>query len=189
MERDGSTLDGIDKLVNGDRWTEGTYGLHEAIKAAVMAEMQRQDRPFSSESYKNLGSFCGRMARKIIEHEAFDELWRRINERAEIEIASRVRQYEYDNASKSAQLSEEIAKYLALTAAWTASDETTRRFDACRPKIEALLPIQGDHYTKQQAIRSRGLVMAALFGMRQMGSQGQTIEDAIEDAKEATDGT
>lgn len=167
----------LEQIINGKSWEEGNLSMQQAIKNALIAEMEKQDREFTSKSYSQIGSFCGRMARKIVEHEAFDELWRRINERAEMEIASRVRQYKYDNASKSAQLDEEIDKYLDLVSRWSASDETTRRFEACTSDIEDLLPIEGDNYTKQQAIRSRGLVLAAIFGLRQMGSLPQKGTD------------
>lgn len=159
---------------------KGITSLQEAIRVAVTRELERDNPLLSNEMAVKIAEHCKRVAKNVASDPIFADVAKDTVQRSKI-MAERLAN---ENAARYRAnvdgLAAKKAEYETALTRWIASDEITRRFNACWPQVEALLPIQGDHYTKQQAIRSRGLVMAALFGMRQMGSQGQTIEDAKE---------
>lgn len=170
MEPDYIYMGGNGNYLRALDQSKGLTSLEEAIRVAVTQELERENPLLSNEMAMKIAEHCKRVAKKVAEHPVFAEVAKNTVARSN-EMAKRMAN---ENSARyqanSDALATKKAEYETALTKWVSSDEATRRFNACWPQIENLLPVQGDHYTKQQAIRSRGLVFAAIFGLRQMGS-------------------
>ena len=92
-------------------------------------------------------------------------------ERERLQIAEQRNKDNIAHALK--QLDEFKADYELKKAEFAAADPATRRMQVWADAIDRVLPLPEGHkngYTFDQAIRSRGLVMAALAGMTSVGT-------------------
>jgi hypothetical protein len=114
------------------------------------------------------------------------EMWLQFIRDVNVEFKRQVEEEHKWYAEKAETAKQKQAHFEECQAAWSLQDDVCKRLQMLEPIIDKMLPLDADNsrsYTNQQAIRSRGMVMAAMFGLTNIG--GSLLSEPHEPSKKA----
>jgi hypothetical protein len=143
--------------------------LRDAVLTVLSRVIERNERVMEKmpAERNELAKYVASQARAIAmcEIEPFEE-------RIVAEVNRLVQRREDMFRRNEAWLEDEKSRFIDMKRQWEQSDESTKRLQATREYVEIMLPLDGrlgqQHAT--QVIRSRGLALAAAFGLKAMGT-------------------
>jgi len=156
----------------------------------AMADEANESKTQNQRQFANLRkAWLSQMSRRLGKEEAIRELALEIEEVLANLKSDRLEMLEAQLDEKSTKAGEIIAKYDEMCDnfneledqirkekdAWVKSDQVAKRWQIAREMAEATIPIKSDIYDSSdsiyntQAIRSRGMVLAAAMGMTCIG--------------------
>jgi hypothetical protein len=100
------------------------------------------------------------------------EMWLQFIQDVNVEFKRQVEADRMWHSRATVEAEEKQAHFEECQSAWALQDDMCKRLQILEPIIDKMLPLDGDNtrsYTNQQAIRSRGMVIAAMFGLQSIG--------------------
>lgn len=148
--------------------------LRDAVQAVLTEVIQRNERILAKTPAERneLAKYVMSQARPFV-HIATDPMAQRVREEVNRATAAVAKTYE----DKTDALSELEQQMIQAHREWEAGDETAKRMRLIRSNIEQMIPLNPDlgHAYATQVARSRGMALAAYFGLQSIGSTTEPV--------------